>query len=165
MGGIFAAADEQGIPTRVMHGSMPGDLPYSTEALARVAAAIDAGLIVIAPERAVAIADGEHIGWWLVDPITGRTTDELEDGRGSENVEYDVTNIPLTTEAKVLNAFRRYGACLAKYGATLGLFLSFEGELSNLAGLHGLGSLLAAASTVAKTANQLLNDPFFRAYC
>lgn len=140
-------------------------LPYAPGALARVAAALASGLVVVAPERPVRLGEDEHVGWWLVDPVTGRTWDELEDGRGAESVEYDVTNIPLTSEAKVIEAFKRYAACLAKHGATMGLFLAFEGSLAGAAGMGTLASILAAAGTVAKTANQLLNDPFFRALC
>jgi hypothetical protein len=166
VGAMFAAAADQGIGVRTLRGAgAADDLPYAPGALARVRAALASGLVVVAPERPVAIAGGTHVGWWLVDPSTGRTWDELEDGRGAESVEYDITNIPLTSEAKVIEAFKRYAACLAKHGATMGLFLSFEAGLADAGGMGTLASILAAAATAAKAANQLLNDPFFRALC
>jgi len=166
VGALFAAAADQGVGIRTLRGAGAADeLPYGPGALARVRDALGSGLVVVAPERPVAIADGDHLGWWLVDPSTGRTWDELEDGRGAESVEYDITNIPLTSEAKVIEAFKRYAACLAKHGATMGLFLSFEAGLADAGGMGTLASILAAAATAAKTANQLLNDPFFRALC
>ncbi len=166
VGAIIAAAADQGIGIRTLRGAgAADDLPYAPGALARVRDALGSGLLVVAPERPVALADGDHVGWWLVDPSTGRTWDELEDGRGAESVEYDITNIPLTSEAKVIEAFKRYAACLAKHGATMGMFLSFEAGLADAGGMGTMASILAAAAAAAKTANQLLNDPFFRALC
>ena len=44
--------------------------------------ALDAGKIGIASERAVDVAGQQRLGWWLVDPVTGVTAYERDDGAG-----------------------------------------------------------------------------------
>ena len=51
------------------------------------------------------IDDRERVGWWLIDPATGRVTDQLDDGRAS-----------VTTERVIMGIFIAIvGFVLAKY--------------------------------------------------
>ena len=60
------------------------DLPFSADTKARLLAALEAGDIVVVPERPVSIGGEERTGWWRIDPMTGWTADEMDDGRGSD---------------------------------------------------------------------------------
>src|SRR5581483_10410938 len=50
--------------------------------------ALQAGRIVIVPARPVRLDGHDRIGWWLVDPNTGATADQMDDGGGSTMGEY-----------------------------------------------------------------------------
>ena len=89
---VFAAAKEAGIATNVLQpasgATAPADLAAGPKQL--VQAALDGGQIVIIPERTVQLGGRDRIGWWLVDPVTGQTRDQMDDGRGSTMTEYAV---------------------------------------------------------------------------
>jgi transglutaminase-like putative cysteine protease len=93
VGAIFDLARSQGIPVRVIQGSLPAGSSYPPEALSLITAALDAGRLVVVPERAVEVAGRPRLGWWLVDPATGRTEDQLDNGRGAGTVEYGGTSM------------------------------------------------------------------------
>ncbi|CAN0428918.1 unnamed protein product, partial [Phaeothamnion confervicola] len=57
-------------------------LDVSDTARARIGEALASGYVVIVPERAVTQGDAEAVGWWQIDPATGRTFDLMENGRG-----------------------------------------------------------------------------------
>jgi len=38
----------------------------------------------------VLLGDRERVGWWTIDPETGVTTDEMDDGSGQDMAEYTV---------------------------------------------------------------------------
>jgi hypothetical protein len=83
VGAIFDAAADQGIGLRVIRDGVPGDVAIGADAADRLGAALGSGWVAIIPERQVAIGGEERTGWWLIDPATGRTLDELDDGRGA----------------------------------------------------------------------------------
>jgi len=83
VGAIFEAAAAQGIPTRLIAGSLDPDVTYGPEHRARIQAALDAGLVVVAPESAIDLGSGPRLGWWLIDPATGAATDQRDDGAGA----------------------------------------------------------------------------------
>jgi hypothetical protein len=83
VGAIFDQAALEGIPVRLFQGSLPADVTYQPEHRLSIERALDAGLLVIAPEQAVVVSGQPRLGWWLVDPVTGATTDEREDGAGA----------------------------------------------------------------------------------
>ncbi len=117
VGAIFDQASAEGIATRLFQGSLPVDAAYEPEHRLSIQRALDAGLIVIVPERAVTIAGKPRLGWWLVDPLTGATTDEREDGGGEVTEQTLLTsNIgvlvarALAAATPILNAgIQRYG--------------------------------------------------------
>jgi hypothetical protein len=41
-------------------------------------AALDAGFVVVAPDRAVDFDGQPRLGWWRIEPASGAAADELE---------------------------------------------------------------------------------------
>jgi hypothetical protein len=83
VGAVFEAAAAQGIPTHVLVGSVPAEAAFSPEHRERIQRALDDGQIVIAPANAIDFEGRPRLGWWLVDPATGATVDQLDDGGGT----------------------------------------------------------------------------------
>ena len=80
----------------------PTRLDISEAARARIAEALTAGFVVV-PERPVALGEEERVGWWLVDPATGATEDQMDDGRGTEMSEFALTmRIALCTASLIV---------------------------------------------------------------
>lgn len=87
-GSIVEAAAATGIGLVVLRDALPGDLPYPPEVSARIAEALSAGWLAIAPAGPVPVGGRERLGWWLVDPVSGRAIDQLDDGTGATFAEY-----------------------------------------------------------------------------
>jgi len=100
---------------------------------------------VIVPERAVDIDGGTHLGWWLVDPATGSTIDELEDGRGAGLVEYWEVAASILTQALRI-VLRRLFACIAIYAAFSVVLLE---NVSNIPGVPTSVGLAFSAAGIA----------------
>jgi len=92
---IFAAAQRDSVPVRRWD---PGDrgpvagIEASAEAKLRLAAALDAGATVLAPERAVLLDGQPWLGWWRLDPDNAVPRDELENGLHMAATEHAQTN-------------------------------------------------------------------------
>jgi hypothetical protein len=110
VGALFERAVTDGIGLRVLRGSPPDDLAYPPEATSRLIEALAAGWIAIAPERPVYLDGRERIGWWLVDPASGATQDQMDDGAGSVTAEHSLVIGLLTSSATMLLAM---GLCVA----------------------------------------------------
>ena len=50
--------------------------------------AVASGDVVVVPAQPVMVGDRERVGWWKVDPLTGVTTDVMDDGSGQSVGEY-----------------------------------------------------------------------------
>lgn len=92
---VFAEAASAGVPIRTL---LPGAadlsaLAVSAVAKARIGEALASGYVVIVPERAVTQGATEGVGWWQVDPATGRTFDLMENGRGGSPMGEDTVII------------------------------------------------------------------------
>jgi hypothetical protein len=75
-----------GVGLRVLTGTtVPPDLAYAPGALATLRQSLAGGWTAIVPERPVSLAGVQRTGWWLVDATTGRTADQMDDGRGEVN--------------------------------------------------------------------------------
>lgn len=123
VGRIFEEATRQGVATKVYRGSSSAvSLPYETGPNALIGAAMDAGLIVIVPERAVDTGGGTHVGWWLVDPATGATTDQLEDGRGVALGEDIQVQTAILSQAVKRMLFRLFTCVAARAAAVAVIF-------------------------------------------
>ena len=146
VGAVFEQAAAEGIATRVLRGpDMPLGLPFGAEARALIGAALAQGQVVIVPERPVLLGGVERVGWWLVDPLTGRTSDQLDDGRG--------VSMPGYAQLRAMAirwgpAFVKLGACIAKVGGEANQYLGYYGN--EIGG--GIGDALNVASYVAQAA-------------
>jgi hypothetical protein len=90
VGAVFEAAAAAGIPTRLLSGQMPADAAYDAPSRRLLQRALEAGRLVVIPERAVDLGGRERLGWWLVDPISGAVVDQMDDGGGTILVEKTV---------------------------------------------------------------------------
>ncbi len=146
VGRLFETARAQGVATRVVSGAtIPADLTIAPPARPILDASLQAGYVAVMPERPVTIDGVERSGWWLVDPQTGRTLDQMDDGSG-EMAEYV---LPYTEEWKAIVQVIRIGDCIAKYGTLMAIIL---GAASNADSSGGLSTYLSYAAGVATAA-------------
>ena len=152
VGAVFEKARRDGIGIRVLQDPTDADgLAYPPDALARMRSAITGGLVAVAPERPVRFGSRERAGWWLVDPVTGRTTDQMDDGRGEVD-EYAVTVRMSAVEAAA--PMEDLGLCLAYafIGATLALIFvagAAGAAATASSGSYGAAAVLAGATVVS----------------
>lgn len=82
VGRVFARAAETGVGITVIR--TVDDLSRITAdemSVALMTASLEQGAIVIVPERPVDLDGVPFTGWWVIDPISGRTWDQLQNGR------------------------------------------------------------------------------------
>lgn len=81
IGGIFEAAVQSGLEVRVLTSAADlGEVEADAASQGYITAALNAGLYVVVPEQPVE-GNGEPVlGWWIVDPATGRTRDQIQNG-------------------------------------------------------------------------------------
>jgi hypothetical protein len=147
VGQTFEAARAQGIGIRVLTG--PHDvlaLPYPADAIARLRASLEDGRVAVVPEASVRLGGYERVGWWLIDPRTGRAVDEMDDGRGS--AEGAVTNTP---SVRATPAYVRVGKCVFAGFLLGGLATEFALSSGIAVGSGGRGLAGAVAALVAVT--------------
>lgn len=85
VGRIFGEARRQNIAIRALKPDAPDalrDVKLTTRAVPRVQAALTEGYVVVVPVSPVDLDGNSVSGWWLIDPDTGQTVDQLDDGRG-----------------------------------------------------------------------------------
>jgi hypothetical protein len=70
------------------------------------------GAIVIVPEQPVDLNGTPVSGWWVIDPLTGRTWDQLQNGKGSAS-----TTIPVSRRSAVAQDTLAWYARWAQYMA------------------------------------------------
>jgi hypothetical protein len=63
-------------------------LAIDAEVRASLAAELDAGHVLIVPERSIELAGRQLYGWWRIDPVTGQALGVMDSGRGQAMVEY-----------------------------------------------------------------------------
>jgi hypothetical protein len=86
VGRVFEEAKKAGIPlTTLQPGTTPANIDVSPRAVNLITEALDAGYIVIVPERGVPLDGTPYTGWWQIDPRTGETFDRTETG-GSQDL-------------------------------------------------------------------------------
>jgi hypothetical protein len=143
VGAVFDQAIADGVPLTLVRDVVAARaLPYPPDPLARLTSALDAGWIAVAPERPVQLAGRERVGWWLIDPLTGRTIDQLDDGRGGM-LEHE--HILIQTIIKTHPAWLILGVCVAGIGLFvanfIGLMVASGGDSGVAMGLFGGGAL------------------------
>jgi hypothetical protein len=137
VGEIFSAAIDQGITVVTISelGEL-SSLDLEPEALVRIASALESGLIVVVPETSVELGGLRRSGWWLIDPVTGVTRDELDNGKGSASFSlvpnHSAAFSPVTEETYVI----RFGTTASEYYRLLGLkILCYAGLFIGGAGI------------------------------
>ncbi len=81
IGAIFQAATASDTPVHaVTTVDALANLDLDDSARRYLTLAIESGLVAIVPERQVELDDTPQLGWWLLDPLTGKTRDQLQDG-------------------------------------------------------------------------------------
>jgi hypothetical protein len=148
VGSIFEAARTDGIPFRVI--STVDELAawsISPDAAARLAEALERGWVAVAPERSMPFGGQERIGWWLIDPATGRAADQLDTGGGSVDTETAVLWYQ-AVEAQYLRELRCMQARTALIAFVTAATLS-EVTAGILKAALSTGNLAAAAGAVA----------------
>ena len=109
VGAVFAEAKKKGVAFAVVNDAASlGRVTVSPEAEIRISKALETGLVAIVPEQPVEIGGQAVSAWWLVDPATGRTRDETEQGRGFASGGVPGTTMPARFAAP------EYGLLLAR---------------------------------------------------
>lgn len=80
---VMQAAEASGV--RLVHIrqdnlAVLAQLSISDQAKARIVKTVQAGQIIVVPERMVKVAGAMHVGWWQIDPKTGELVGVGEDG-------------------------------------------------------------------------------------
>jgi hypothetical protein len=132
VGALFDAAGQRGIEMGIFTDtSQVAILPYPPDAKERLREAVEAGWVAIGPVRPVTLGDTERVGWWLVEPSTGSTVDQMDDGRGV--VIGGQTVVMRTVFMRATAPMRRLGLCLAIAAVTAATVILSEG----IAGAYG----------------------------
>jgi hypothetical protein len=93
VGSLFEMAHDQGVPLRTLQGAIPADLSLDAEPAALIAGALEAGSIVVVPERPLDLAGTPRMGWWIIDPVTGQAVDQLDTGGGEMTEETEILTV------------------------------------------------------------------------
>jgi len=140
---VFAEATAQGIAIAVLQpGTTPTAMPeLAAGAQAMVESALADGQIVIVPERPVELGGQVRSGWWIVDPATGATWDQMDDGGGSTMSEFAFFVIKIASCA----------IAFATMGANIGIAIDMVaiGVTPGKAAAHGVLGAGAAATGAA----------------
>ncbi|MGA8205785.1 MAG: hypothetical protein WB812_14795 [Woeseiaceae bacterium] len=89
---VFKSAAEQGIGiTTIRPGETASEVSLSADAHQALVDDLKRGYAVIVPERKP--SNLGHTGWWRVNPRTGVTLGQLDDGRGNDAAEYVIVII------------------------------------------------------------------------
>ncbi|MGC9025899.1 MAG: hypothetical protein ACP5NB_13895, partial [Chloroflexia bacterium] len=88
---VMEEAAAQGIDLVYVDAASLDDLAraaISDQAKARILAAVQAGYVVLVPERMVTVEGQARVGWWQIDPLTGETVGVGEDGTHQAFLEF-----------------------------------------------------------------------------
>lgn len=152
---VFDLAREQGIPFRVIQQEAELDTLDVPGAAARdrIASALARGQVVVLPARPVAFGGEARLGWWIVDPATGVTVDQMDDGAGASGIGRVATGGPLfgvlpgwaVIALEWLVSVKGFKCMLGLIGASAGAYLAIS------AGASISPAATAAAVSVAVT--------------
>ncbi len=86
---VFDVAKDEGQAiSAISDPAVVGSLPFTESAKQTLRRALDDGWVAIAPERPVELGGTERVGWWLVDPASGRVADQMDNGMGQDTIEW-----------------------------------------------------------------------------
>lgn len=141
VGEVFEAAAAQGIPTVVLQGELPAGLPYAPEVVAAIGSRVGAGDVVVVPAEPVTIGEASRVGWWAIDPVTGHTTDTMDDGTASEFAEYGFV---VRTRIGLVRCYGALAAVVVGYLAAATSALTVMNIMSDFAPGAGAAATCAA---------------------
>lgn len=143
---VFAEAKARGVATLVLApgGARTAPPKLAAEPTRLVEAALAAGQVVIIPERPVRLGGRDRTGWWLVDPATGATRDQMDDGGGSTMTEYAFVLIKI---AACITMFAGLGAATGGVFRGVANLVTGGSDSAIIAGAAAAG--LGAAAGVA----------------
>jgi hypothetical protein len=84
---VFGMAADAGVPILVLRRDVPSTVSFAPQTRALIEEALRAGDTVIVPAEPVHLGGRDRLGWWRVDPVTGVTSDMMDDGTGSAMTE------------------------------------------------------------------------------
>ncbi len=86
IGDVFAAAEpDVGVAVLTSAADL-ATIEADPRSQGYITAALNAGLYVIVPQGPVDVRGEPVLGWWIVDPLTGRTRDQLQNGMASASI-------------------------------------------------------------------------------
>ena len=117
---VFLAADAAGVATVVLTSddiAALAEIGADDRALARMAAALAGGKVLVTPSKTVDVGGVATIAWWVYDPVTGALFDQMADGRGGATVVVGPMGEAYATRlwafTKTARGILALGACLA----------------------------------------------------
>ena len=143
VGAVFDAARSAGIGAIVLSTvDEAASLDIDADARTRLERSLANGWLAVVPDGTVNVGGEDRTGWWLIDPESGRVSDELDDGRGAAEVEYAETLMLVSQTAARARAFRcAFGGALAMEALLLTIVTSglagYAAAKGNTAGLVG----------------------------
>ena len=88
IGAIFEEANATNVGFAVLRSTADlATVELDERSIALITKALDLGLVVIVPEQPIEVNGDPTIAWWIVDPVTGRTTDQMGNGQGSASTD------------------------------------------------------------------------------
>jgi hypothetical protein len=142
-GMVFAAANDQHIPVAVVTSLDDlANLDTSAETRSRLEKALALGWIAIIPASPVTLDDRTLAAWWLIDPQTGETRDEMEDGGGYAAVKSPPSpfRAELVEDSELKQMAAEVQPWYRQMGQYVGCILAFASIII------GAGGILAGAS-------------------
>lgn len=158
---IFAAVERAGIGWKaVTRSDQLGAFALSPPAQIRLKALLDDGMAIVLPEHPVGTGDAARWAWWVVDPRTGRTFDQFEDGSGSAGrrlrtaipkaVEFEEDTVVDLIPYAYIDHYRRLALCVAAVcGVVAGVLGVIAGGVGAATSSSGLGTAGAVLGGVA----------------
>jgi hypothetical protein len=161
---LFDAADGQGVAIEVFSASAsPVAQQASPDALARIAAHVGAGRVLLAPAGPVALGSQSLMGWWILDPASGLILDEMENGRHQAMTEESAAQTPARQSAPATRSLgQRLFCTLNRARALIGVMAALSGDPGGeqvMKDAISLESKMAEAADKTRRAGQSASDP------
>jgi hypothetical protein len=144
-GSVLAVARAAGRELRVLAPGTEAFGEGSADARARIGDDLAGGKTVVVPASPVRMDGTAVLAWWTIEPASGLVRDRHENGRHSETVEYETTNVPGLTAAE---RFRRFACKIV-----LPLAIAGSAVFAITGGEAG-GSMIKAAVKIATAADE-----------
>ena len=152
VGGVFESAAGAGLEFRLLTSAADlASIEADGTSQAYMTAALDIGQYVVVPEGPVDQGGGPVLGWWIIDPATGRTHDQLQNGMAYASAGFSSRPVALFAQTGEYSFLTRAVLWIASNGRgflCLGMGLS-AGVVWACALIHGLNGGSAGRSAAA----------------